>query len=181
MDRPVKVKERTMAKVVDNILVRGLSGKLGNQVVFRRLRDGRTIVCNTPDFSRRKLSKPQKAHHKRFQAAAAYARDASRSNPTYARLAEGTMKNAYNVALGDWFHVPVIQRVERRGKVIRVQATDDAMVASVQVTILDEKGKVLEKGEAIRKKGDWWEYAPGAQGSVVAEARDLAGNVTKAD
>lgn len=136
--------------MIDNILVQGLSGKLGNQVVFRRLRDRRTIVCNKPDFSSRKLSKDQKEHHKRFQAAAAYARVAARTNPIYARLAEGTMKNAYNVALGDWFHLPVIQRVERKGKAIRVLASDDV-------------------------------YVPNAQGKVVVEARDLAGNVAKAE
>ncbi len=168
-----------MAKVVDNILVRGLSGKLGNQVVLRRLRDGRTIVCNMPDFSHRKLSKDQKEHHKRFQAAAAYAREASRTNPIYAQLAEGTMKNAYNVALGDWFHAPIVHRVERRGKTIRIEVTDDVRVSSVQVKILDGKGKVVEKGEGIRKKGDWWEYMPGADGKVVVEARDLPGNVGK--
>ena len=166
-----------MAKVIDNVLVRGLSGKLGDQVVIRRLRDGRTIVCAKPDFSNRKLSKGQKSHHKRFQAAADYAREAARTNPIYAQLAEGTMKNAYNVALGDWFHAPVIQSVERRGRVIRAQATDDVMVASVQVMILDKKGKVIEKGEGVRGKGDWWEYVPDAEGKVVVEARDLPGNV----
>ena len=170
-----------MAKVIDNVLVRGLSGKLGDQVVIRRLRDGRTIVCAKPDFSHRKLSKGQKSHHKRFQAAAAYAREAARTNPIYAQLAEGTMKNAYNVALGDWFHAPVIQSVERRGKAIRIEVTDDVMVASVQVMILDKKGNVVEKGEAVRKKGDWWEYAPGADGQVVVEARDMAGNVGRGE
>ncbi len=168
-----------MAKVRDNILMRGLSGKLGNQVVFRILRDGRTIVCNKPDFSNRKLSKDQKEHHKRFKAAAAYARVAARTNPIYAQLAEGTMKNAYNVALGDWFHPPVIQHVERRGRTIQVQASDDVMVAGVQVMILDEQGKVMEKGDALRGKDDWWEYAPTAEGKVALEARDLAGNVAK--
>jgi hypothetical protein len=170
-----------MAEVRDNILVRGLSGKLGDQVVFRILRDGRTIVCNKPDFSNRKLSKDQKEHHKRFKQAAAYARVAARTNPIYAQLAKGTMKNAYNVALGDWFNPPVIHRVERRGKTVRVQASDDVMVTSVQVMILDEQGKVVEKGEALRGEGDWWEYVPTAEGKVVAEARDLAGNVVKAE
>ena len=170
-----------MAKVIDNILVRALSGKLGDQVVFRRLRDGRTIVCNKPDFSHRKLSRDQKEHHKRFQAAAAYARDASRTNPIYAQLAEGTLKNAYNVALGDWFHPPVIQRLERKGKAIRIHATDDVMVAGVQVLILDKQGKVVERGEGLRGKGDWWEYLPSAEGQLVVEARDLAGNVVKAE
>ena len=170
-----------MPKVVDNILVRGLSGKLGNQVVIRRLRDGRTIVCNVPDFSHRKLSKAQKEHHKRFQAASAYAREASRTNPVYAQLAAGTMKNAYNVALGDWFHAPVIHRVERQGNTIRIEATDDAMVAVVRVMILDEAGKVVEKGEGIRAERDWWEYGPTAEGKVVVEAEDLAGNVGRAE
>jgi len=170
-----------MAKVIDNIFVRGLSGKLGDQVVFRRLRDGRTIVCNKPDFSNRKLSKDQKNHHKRFQAAAAYAKSASRTQPIYDQLAVGTMKNAYNVALGDWFHPPVIHRLERRGKTLRIRASDDVLV-------LDERGKVKEKGdcealrkEAIRKKGDWWEYAPVTDGKLVVEARDLAENVTRED
>ena len=118
-----------MARVHNNIFVRGLSGKLAGQFVLRTLRDGRTVVCKIPDFSNRKLSKDQKQHHKRFQAASAYAKSASRSNPIYAQLAAGTMKNAYNVALGDWFHPPVIHAVERKDKLIRVEASDDVMVA----------------------------------------------------
>jgi hypothetical protein len=153
-----------MAKVENNLLFRGASGKIGGQFVLRRLRDGRTIICNIPDFSNRKLSKDQKNHHKRFQAASAYAKGASRTNPIYAQLAEGTMKNAYNVALGDWFHPPVIHKVERRGKVIRVQATDDVTVSVVQVIIMNEMGKVLEKGEGGKGKGNWWEYTPTAEG-----------------
>jgi hypothetical protein len=85
------------------------------------------------------------------------------------------------VALGDWFHPPVIHHVEKRGKVIRVQATDDVRVASVQVMVLDKKGKTVEKGEGLKKKGDWWEYMPSAEGKVVVEAWDLAGNVAKAE
>jgi hypothetical protein len=55
------------------------------------------------------------------------------------------------------------------------------MVAGVQVLILDEQGKVVEKGEALRGEGDWWEYVPTAEGKVAVEARDLAGNVGKAE
>ena len=170
-----------MAKVHNNIFVRGLSGKLAGQFVLRTLRDGRTVVCKIPDFSNRKLSKDQKNHHKRFRAASAYAKSASRSNPIYAQVAAGTMKNAYNVALGDWFHPPVIHAVERRGEVVRVQATDDVRVASVRVVVLDEKEKMLEKGEGIRGKENWWQYALTAEGKVVIEVRDLAGNVVKAE
>ena len=53
------------------------------------------------------------------------------------------------------------------------------MVAGV--LILDEQGKVVEKGEGIRGEGDWWEYVPIAAGKVAVEARDLAGNVVKTE
>src|SRR5262245_55909332 len=102
-----------------------------------------------------------------LSSSAAYARSAARSQPLYAQLAEGTMKNAYNVALGDWFNPPVIQSVERRGETIRIQASDDVMVTSVEVMILDKQGKEVEKGEAIKGEGDWWEYMPRAEGKVV--------------
>ena len=37
------------------------------------------------------------------------------------------------------------------------------------------------EGEGIRRKDDWWEYVPIAEGKVVVEARDLAGNVVKVE
>jgi hypothetical protein len=55
-----------------------------------------------------------------------------------------------------------------------VQVTDDVMVASVQVMVLDERGNAAEKG-------DWWEYVPTAEDKMIVEARDLAGNVVKAE
>ena len=170
-----------MAKISYNAIVSGMSGKLGDQLVFRMLRDGRTIVCKKPDFSKRKLSRNQKQHHARFKAAAAYAREASRSEPIYAQLAKGTMKNAYNVALGEWFTPPEIHRVGRYGTAIRIWATDDVQVAGVQVLVLDEEGNVREKGDAAQGRGDWWEYVPAAAGKVVVEAWDLPGNRVKAD
>jgi len=171
-----------MAKVIKNLLVQGLSGKLGDQFVIRRLRDGRTILCAKPNFSRRKLSPKQKNHHQWIKEAAAYAGPASHREPIYAQLAEGTMLNAYNVAVRDWFHPPVIHRVDlRQGEAVRIQTSDDVMVTHVLVTILDEKGKVMEKGEATKGRGNWWEYMPTAEGKVVVEVRDLAGNKVKAE
>jgi hypothetical protein len=170
-----------MAKVRDNLLIRGLSGKLGDQFVIRQLRDGTTIVCVKPDFSRRILSEAQKDHHRRVKEAAAYAGPASRENPIYAELAAGTLKNAYNVALGDWFHPPVIHRVERKGDAIRIQASDDVVVAGVEVVVWDDQGRAVERGEALQGKGHWWEYVPREAGTVMVEARDLAGNKVKAE
>ncbi len=165
-----------MAKVRSNVIVRGLSGGFGEQVVLRHMRDGSTVVAKMPDFSKRKFSQEQKAHQSRFQQAVAYAKDASRRHPIYAELAAGTLKNAYNVALSDWFNSPVIHKIERAQGCIRIWASDNVMVTKVQVTVLDEEGEIRERGEGVRGEGDWWEYVPSADGQVIAEAWDLAGN-----
>jgi|SRR5215208_466332 len=165
-----------MAKVRKGSILSGMSGSLGKDLMLRHLRDGQTVAQTKPDFSDRKLSREQKEHHSRFKEAAAYAKVAAQREPLYAELAAGTIKNAYNIALGDWFHAPLIQRIERKNGRIRVSARDNVRVARVQVTILDQEGKVVEKGEGIRGKGDWWEYRFNAQGKILAEAWDLAGN-----
>jgi hypothetical protein len=165
-----------MAKVENNIAVRGLSGKVGD-LVFQNMPDGITYVRGLPDFSHRKFSKGQKAHQSRFQEAVAYAREAAKTKPIYAQLAAGTIKSAYNFALSDWFNPPVIHQIVRAGGVIRVEASDNVMVTRVQVTIMDEAGKVVEVGEAVPSvNSGWWEFVTSVQGKVLAEAWDLAGN-----
>lgn len=165
-----------MAKVKDNIVMQGTSGAVGN-VVFRQMPNGETWVSRNYDFSHRKFSGAQKAHQSRFQQAASYARGAAKKYPIYAELALGTVKSPYNWALSDWFNPPVIHHIERKGGRISVRASDNVMVTKVQVTILDEDGQVLEKGEGTKGTGDWWHYAPSTQGRILAEAWDLAGNV----
>ncbi len=64
---------------------------------------------------------------------------------------------------------------------IRIWATDDVQVAGVSVSVLDEDGRVLEQGEALQGRGDWWEYMPSTAGKVVVEARDLPGNKVTAE
>lgn len=174
-----------MAKVQSNLIANGLSGGLGRELMFRRLRDGRTILCVKPDFSKRKLSEEQKDHHARFREGAAYARAAAKSEPRYAALAAGTMKTAYNIALADWFHAPVIHAVEVLEGRVRVNTNDDGCVAQVCVSVFDRQGKLLEQGEAVETSGAWWEYAPSALpgnwGKLTIEVRDLAGNVTSTE
>jgi hypothetical protein len=172
--------EVVMAKVGENMVMEGIRGKVGN-LVFRLMPNGETWVSKNYDFSNRKFSRAQKSHQSRFQQAAAYARRAARVHPIYRELAKGTVRSPYNWALADWFNPPVIQRIEQTKGHIRVLATDNVRVTKVQVTILDKKGKVLEKGEGIKGKGDWWVYVSNAQGRIVAEAWDLAGNVAKSE
>ena len=59
-----------------------------------------------------------------------------------------------------------------------MEATDHVQVARVRVTVRDEQGKVMERGEATR--GDWWKFRPQTEGrSILAEAWDLPENVTQ--
>lgn len=168
-----------MAQVKDNLITEGASGKLGRRLVFRHMKDGRTIIATRPDYSGHEWTPDQQAHHSRFQQAAAYARVACRANPLYAEFARGTSKNAYNLALSDWFKAPVIHAVTRQAGCISVHVTDNVHVAKVIVTILDEQGQTREQGQALQVEDARWEYEPAAEGRLVVEAADLAGNTSR--
>ena len=177
-----------MTKVRFHGSIEGFRGRIGD-LIFRRLPDGTTVVTQAPpkknkrqkERAKEKRSPRQKDHNERFSDSSAYARRASRQNPIYAELAAADpMRNAYNFAVSDWFHPPEIHRIQRRGKHIRVEATDNIRVARVRVTILDEDGDILEKGECTEGKGNWWTFTPTVQGhTIIAEAWDLPGNVVK--
>jgi hypothetical protein len=175
-----------MAKVGKNIVVADLQGTIGN-LVFRSMPNGTTHVSRKPDFSNRVFSAGQTDHQFRFRQAAVYAREAARTQPIYAQLAAGQQKSPYNYALSDWFHPPVIHRLEFQEGCLRIQASDDVLVARVLITVLDDTGQVLEQGPAVRlepaKAGalQWWEYAPETTGKILAEAFDLPGNPTRSE
>ena len=177
-----------MTRVTLNGTVKGLRGKIGN-LIFRQLPDGTTVMSQgyskkTRREKRRaqeKRSPRQQAHNSRFQQAVFYARVAAKTEPVYAELAAATpMWTAYNHALHDWFHTPEIGCLVRQEGRILVDASDDVRVTRVRVSVLDGESRVLEAGEAVRAEDDWWEFATQAEGkTVVAEAWDLPGNVTR--
>ena len=171
-----------MAKVKVNPITEGLSGKLGKRLFFRRMRNGTTLLCTVPDFSDRVFSQEQLTHQSRFQQAAAYARVAAKTHPIYAELAQQRLQPAYNIALSDWFHPPVIHQVSVQAGRIRVNATDNVQVSNVRITILDGEGQTLQQGEAVSTTNDaWWEFETTVptDGKVIVEVFDLAGNCTK--
>ena len=101
-----------MAIVKGNLAIEGLSGLLGDQLIFKRDRAGRTIVSRKPNFENRVFSEDQKKHQSKFQEAAAYGKAAAKTEPIYAELAAGTTKSAYNVAVGDWFKPPEVGKID---------------------------------------------------------------------
>lgn len=178
-----------MARVTLNPILDEIRGEMGDQLVFKRDRLGRTILSRKPDFGPdRRFSSSQRAHQDRFRQAAGYAREAAREHPVYTELAQGTARSAYNVALGDWFHPPVVHRVDlsgytgRAGGTVRVRATDDVRVARVRVTVR-AGGSPVEQGEARPEgeSGEWYVYraqadCPVGEVVVAAMAEDLPGH-----
>jgi hypothetical protein len=178
-----------MAKVRNNLIMQGLSGLLGNQLLIRQDKAGRTIIGARPQFKpNRVFSDTQKLHQGSFREAAAYAQSA-RNEAIYASKAAGTPMNPFNVALADWFHAPEILDIDlggwsgQAGQVIRIKALDDVLVKQVTVAINDGSGAPLEEGPATQVDNLWWEYTTHSTASgnltVLATARDMPGNVTE--
>ena len=175
-----------MAKVRNNVMVRGLSGSFGDQMVIKTDKGGRTIVSNKPGFNEnRRFSDVQLSHQESFRRASAYAKDA-KGREEYAALAQGTPKSGYNVAMADWFNAPEILELDvtgyhgQPGNIIRVMARDDVKVTGVSVVITDNQGVVQEQGQATQVDGEWWNYmatttAPDGP-RVVATAHDMPGH-----
>ena len=64
-----------MAKSKNNIVIAGLSGRVGKQLVFKQV-NGRTIVTKFPNYKVSKTPK-QEAHHQKFAKATVYAKNAT--------------------------------------------------------------------------------------------------------
>lgn len=178
-----------MAKIRKNIIIQGFSGSLGDQLIIKQDKAGRTILAVPPTVDPdRTFSEAQQAQHEKFREAAAYAKDA-KVQEVYQTKAEGTPQTPYNVAMADWFHAPEVEEVDasawsgQANEVIRIRALDDVQVTQVTVLITDDTGTVLEQGTATDAGSGWWTYTtqnatPGAS-RIVASARDLPGHVTQ--
>jgi hypothetical protein len=61
----------------------------------------------------------------------------------------------------------------------RIQVNANVQVTKVIITISDEEGNSVEKGQLTSLYGDFWEYVTSTKGNVMVEAFDLAGNCTR--
>ena len=101
-----------MAKSQNDVVTHGLSGKIGDLLVFSQ-RGGKTIVSNAPRKSN-KVSEAQKQQRKKFQQAVLYATGAQ-SLPEYETAAAKKGKTPYIVAVADFLNAPDIERVDVSG------------------------------------------------------------------
>ena len=179
-----------MAKVRNNIVIRGLSGSFGEQMVIRIDKAGRTIVCNKPEYDEnREFTPAQLAHQQKFREAVVYAKDA-KAQPIYVAKAEGTPMQPYNVALADFLHAPEVKEIDlsawtgASGQQIRIRAMDDVQVTQVTVVITDEDDVVLEQGAAVEEDGGWWTYTTTTligetTPKVIVSVKDLPGHIAQ--
>jgi len=178
-----------MATVRHNVVVEGLGGMLGDQLVFKTDKAGRTIISYRPTFDEdRTFSPAQQAQQEAFREAIAYGKS-SKDNPVYVEKAQGTALSPFNVATADYLHEPQILDIDisawhgEAGQAIRVKAIDDVQVKLVTVVITDESNTVLEQGAATSTDGLWWSYtttkAASGTPKLLVSAQDLPGHIAK--
>lgn len=167
-----------MARVINNPLLRGVSGKLGDTHVYKRLPNGMVVMANAP-AARRSISEKQKANSERFKEAARYAKRQMADPDMKAEYKKGVTYNKstpYRVALTDYLNAPVVHYIKPLGysgtigDLITIKATDDFRVAAVNVDILSHQGIVLEKGSAQQnpRKRHMWNYRTTVVNTQVA-------------
>jgi hypothetical protein len=93
--------------------------------------DGTIVVSRAPHYRKSRATKKQKEHRARFKEATEYGKWAGKVYPIYGELAKGTKGSAYSFALSNWWHAPVIHRIERQDGCTLVEATDNVMVTKV--------------------------------------------------
>ena len=179
-----------MATQKNNVVTYGLSGKVGDLLVFRQ-RDGQTVVSKVPQQSG-KVSDKQKAQRRRFQEAVFYAKGAMETPELAELYATGAKKGKkpYTVAVADFLNAPDIHEVNlsayhgAEGDTIQVSASDDFAVRNVTVKIVNADGDTVEEGEAVHKVGILWIYTATkevndlAGSKIIVSAFDIPGNVS---
>ncbi|WP_326493329.1 lipocalin/fatty-acid binding family protein [Marinifilum sp. D737] len=182
-----------MAIVKRNIITTGLSGKLGNNLVFRQ-RKGKTILSVAVHYSG-KRSFAQEQQKNRFKKASLYA-NTQKHDPElmeeYNKVAkEKGIYSGYNLAVSDYFHPPTIEKINIRnyhgeiGDVIEIIAFDDFKVKRIELEIYSSDGNLIEKGLAYESNQNGkWHYAASVANSeykgdkIVVKAFDYPGNET---
>jgi hypothetical protein len=182
-----------MAKQKNNVVTYGLSGKVGDLLIFRQVK-GKTVVSKIPDLPKTATEK-QKASRKRFQHATLYAKLAIENPDTkdlYAAVAnkgKDKGRTAYNVAVADFFNAPDIDTIDLSkysgavGDEIRIIASDDFAVKSAVVQIINADGSIVEEGEAVNSTGNLWIYTAtqinkSLDGDkIVVTVSDMPGNI----
>src|SRR5882762_1016848 len=126
-----------MAIIRNNPITQGLSGMLGNTIVFRNW-NGKTIVANRPSPPR-KQSAQQKSNRDRFREATEFAQAVTLDpvKKEYYKQKAALMKlpNAYTAAITDYMRRPT-------------ETIETQKDGSAKITVA-KKGFTLQKAEVV--------------------------------
>jgi hypothetical protein len=155
-----------MAKQTGNVVTHGMSGKIGDILIFSR-RNGQTIVSKVPERTK-PLTEKQIAQQRKFKQAVLYAKGAVKEEglaEIYEAVAEKKKLTPFTVAVADFLNAPEIEHIDlskyagNTGDIIRIEVADDVIVKSVQVSIINPDGSIVEEGDAVADaSGHVWTY-----------------------
>jgi hypothetical protein len=146
---------KTMAMIQNDLIIQGLSGKVGRQLAVHRKRDGKYKVCAAQLDNHQPIHiEAQDEHHRRLYEALLYSEATPQiSSNGASELSPNPIGESVSVV--DVIHPPEIHRIDvskytgRAGELISITAGDDVKVASVGVLIVNGEGILVEKGSAI--------------------------------
>ena len=178
-----------MAKQTNNVVTHGLSGKIGDLLVFSQ-RAGKTVVGKVPRKSN-KVSELQMEQRKKFQMAVFYGKSPE-NQEVYKEKAVKKGRTPFHVAVADFLKAPDIENVDisgytgQPGDTVRIRVTDDFAVKSVTVRITNSDGTLVEEGNATPDAvGYLWTYIATSTNDnlegdkIEITVSDLPGNVTQ--
>lgn len=153
-----------MAESKNNIITHGLSGKVGDLLVFSQ-RNGKTIVSKIPKERTGESTDKQKAHQLKFQKAVLYAKSVMADpikKEQYEEQADTVLgKSIFNIAVADLMNAPDIEALDfsgyngNPGDLIKITVTDDFEVVLVTVKIENSDGGLVEEGAAVKNGMEW--------------------------
>jgi hypothetical protein len=180
-------------EVVNNDLVKGASGRIGDQLVYRQ-RGAKTIIAKRPKPKEGPPTQAQIEIQERFYNGVLYAKTVvadEAKKAVYQAKATG-YQTAYNLAVSDFCKAPQITQCDtdaytgQPGQLIRIRAADDFKVQSVSVEIKDGTNTVLEEGAAVlNDNGVDWMYTTQEENlqmlgtKLIVSATDLPQNLSK--
>ena len=187
-----------MPTAKNNLVTKGLSGMVGNQLVFVKETKGkREYMRNRPKkIPKSKESEAQRLHRFKYYKEGSRYWKSVKARPEllreYEKIAESP-RNAYNMAMEDHMHDPVItkftlsQSKTKHNPVVQIQAINLIRLKEVYVKVYNMEGQLLEDGEAvITKTITNWKYTFSVVTNPIPEiivqviATDFPRNVTHA-
>ncbi len=97
-----------MAKLINNPVMQGVSGKIGKTLIFRQMKNGTTVIAMRPKPRTKPITPAEAATHQRFKEAAHIAKKRSQDPILRAQyLAKAKPgQSAYLVALTEYLNTP---------------------------------------------------------------------------